>query len=74
MAVGYEASLKDYEAKRVGLVALIDAAAPKRKWWQFDRRGSGAMFWIYMAAVAIASPTLLIGLGLMHAKNGGEDD
>lgn len=34
LTVGYEASLKDCEAKRVGLVNLIDAAAPKRRWWE----------------------------------------
>lgn len=30
-----EAALQSCEAKRSGLVALIDAAGPKRRWWQF---------------------------------------
>ena len=37
LLIGYETSLQDCEAKRAGLVNLIDAAAPKRRWWQFRK-------------------------------------
>lgn len=32
-----EAALGACEAKRAGLVGMIDATAPKRKWWQFRK-------------------------------------
>lgn len=35
--VRQERALGECEAKRAGLVNLIDAAAPKRKWWQFRK-------------------------------------
>ena len=37
LLVGYEVSLRECDAKRAGLVNTIDAAAPKRKWWQFRK-------------------------------------
>lgn len=38
--VRQEAALGACEAKRAGLVGLIDATAPKRPWWQFPKPDS----------------------------------
>lgn len=40
LLVRQEAALGACEAKRAGVVALIDAAAPKRPWWGFRKPDS----------------------------------
>ena len=40
LLVRYEASLGACDAKRAGAVNLIDAAAPKRPWWDFRKPDS----------------------------------
>jgi hypothetical protein len=40
LLVRYEGALGACEAKRKGAVALIDAAAPKRPWWDFRKPDS----------------------------------
>ena len=40
MLIQQERALGYCEAKRQGLVALIDASAPKRKWYQFRKPDS----------------------------------
>lgn len=37
LLVRYEGALGDCEAKRKGVVRLIDAAAPQRPWWGFRK-------------------------------------
>ena len=38
--VRQEAALRSCDAKRAGLVGMIDATAPKRRWWQLPRPDS----------------------------------
>ena len=40
LLVRYEGALRAWEAKRKGAVVLIDAAAPKRPWWDFGKPDS----------------------------------